>query len=36
MSYTVQQLLDLTARFEKMAVDVPQPPDFDEDYRKYL
>jgi hypothetical protein len=36
MSYTVQQLLTLAARFEKMAVDIPQPPDFDEDYKKYL
>lgn len=35
MSYTVQQLLALAARFEKMAVDIPQPPDFGEDFEKY-
>ena len=35
MSYTVQQLLALAARFEKMAVDIPQSPDFDDDYTKY-
>jgi hypothetical protein len=35
MSYTVQQLLALSAHFEKIAVDVPQSPDFDEDYKKY-
>lgn len=34
MSYTIQQLIALAAHFEKMAVDIPQPPEFDEDFKK--
>jgi hypothetical protein len=36
MSNRVQQLFVLAAHFESIAIDIPQPPDFDEDYRKYL
>jgi len=35
MSHTVQQLISLAARFEKMAVDIPQPLNFGDDYEKY-
>jgi hypothetical protein len=35
MSYTAQQLIALAARFEKMAVDIPQPLNFGDDYEKY-
>lgn len=36
MSRTVQELLVLATKFEKLAVDIPQPEDFEEDFVKWL
>ena len=35
MPLDTQKLLDLADQFEKQAVDIKQPPSFEEDYKKY-
>lgn len=35
MSKTAQHLLNLAGHFEKMAVDIAQPPEFEEDWKKW-